>query len=79
MRRLPVLTIVLALAALPHPAAAQGQGRPKVPQASSARDTSSGTVSTSQFRQFGVWLDDATTRAEGGGSVGLGVGYFRGG
>ena len=28
-------------------------------------------VSTSQFRQFGVWLDDATTRAEGGGSVWL--------
>jgi hypothetical protein len=26
-----------------------------------------------------VWLDDATTRAAGGGSFGLGVGYFRGG
>lgn len=79
MRRLPVLTIVLVLGALPQLAEAQGQGRPKVPQASSGRDSTSGTASTSQFRQFGVWLDDATTRAEGGGSVGLGVGYFRGG
>ena len=25
-----------------------------------------------------MWLDDATTRAEGGGSVGLGIGYWRG-
>jgi hypothetical protein len=81
MRRLPVLTIVFVLGALPHIAEAQGQGRPKVPQASSGRDSVSGsiTISTSQFRQFGVWLDDATTRAEGGGSVGFGVGYFRGG
>jgi hypothetical protein len=38
----------------------------------------SGNSSTSQFRQFGVWLDDATTRAAGGGSFGLGVGYWRG-
>lgn len=80
MRRLQVLTIILALGALPHIAEAQGQGRPKNPQASSdSGGSGSGTVSTSQFRQFGVWLDDATTRAAGGGSFGLGVGYFRGG
>jgi hypothetical protein len=79
VRRLPVLTIVLALAALPHLAEAQGRGRPKVPQASAdAGGSGSGAVSTSQFRQFGVWLDDATTRAEGGGSIGLGIGYWRG-
>src|SRR4029079_596021 len=42
-------------------------------------DTGSGSaVSTSQFRQFGVWLDDATTREQGGGSAGIGVGYWRG-
>jgi hypothetical protein len=80
VRRLQVLTISLVLGALPHLAEAQGQGRPKNPQASSDSGSSgSGTVSTSQFRQFGVWLDDATTRAAGGGSFGLGVGYFRGG
>ena len=80
MRRLQVLTISLVLGALPQLAEAQGQGRPKNPQASSGSDGSgSDTVSTSQFRQFGVWLDDATTRAAGGGSFGLGAGYFRGG
>jgi hypothetical protein len=81
MRRLPVLTIVLVLLALSHRAEAQGQGRgrPKNPQASSeSGGTATASVSTSQFRQFGVWLDDATTRAEGGGSVGLGFGYWRG-
>jgi len=80
VRRLQVLTFIAVLGALPHLAEAQGQGRPKNPQASSDSGSSgSGTVSTSQFRQFGVWLDDATTRAAGGGSFGLGVGYFRGG
>jgi len=81
MRRLPALTIVLVLLILPHRAAAQGhgQGRPKNPQASSeSGGTGTASVSTSQFRQFGVWLDDATTRAEGGGSVGFGIGYWRG-
>src|SRR5688500_2123042 len=61
-------------------AAAQGRGRLKNPQASSdAGGTPSAPVSTSQFRQFGVWLDDATTRAKGGGSAGFGIGYWRGG
>jgi hypothetical protein len=70
---------VFVLGALPQLADAQGRGRPKNPQASSDADAGgSGNVSTSQFRQFGVWLDDATTRAAGGGSVGLGVGYWRG-
>ena len=81
MRRLLIPTFVLVLCGLPHLAAAQGkgQGRPKNPQASSESSSSgSATVSTSQFRQFGVWLDDATTREEGGGSVGIGVGYWRG-
>jgi hypothetical protein len=79
VRRLQVLTLALVLGVLPQVAEAQGRGRPKNPQASSDADGGSGTVSTSQFRQFGVWLDDATTRAAGGGSFGLGVGYFRGG
>jgi hypothetical protein len=79
VRRLQVLTIVLVLGVLPQVAEAQGQGRPKNPQASSDAAGPSGTVSTSQFRQFGVWLDDATTREAGGGSFGLGAGYFRGG
>jgi hypothetical protein len=84
VRRLFALTIVLVLALLPQIAEAQGQGRgrPKTPQASSGTTdgsgSGSGTVSTSQFRQFGVWLDDATTRAEGGGSAGIGFGYWRG-
>lgn len=77
MRRLQLLTTVLVLLGLPHVAEAQGQGRPKNPQASSESGGGSGNVSTSQFRQFGVWLDDATTRAEGGGSVGIGIGYWR--
>lgn len=80
MRRLQVLTVILVFGALPQIAEAQGRGRPKNPQASTGADGSgSGPISTSQFRQFGVWLDDATTRAAGGGSFGLGVGYFRGG
>ena len=80
MRRLPILTLVLALFALPQLAEAQGRGRPKNPQASSDSGvTETGSVSTSQFRQFGVWLDDATTRAKGGGSAGFGIGYWRGG
>ncbi len=84
MRRLPILTFVLVLGVLPQIAEAQGQGRgrPKNPQASAVTGTDagtgSGTVSTTQFRQFGVWLDDATTRAQGGGSVGLGIGDWRG-
>jgi hypothetical protein len=81
LRRLLIPTLVLVLCGLPHLAVAQGngQGRPKNPQASSATDASSGsgTVSTSQFRQFGVWLDDATTREQGGGSAGFGFGYWR--
>jgi hypothetical protein len=79
MRHLQILTAVLVLGALPQLAAAQGRGRPKSPQVST--DSTGGTAgptSTSQFRQFGVWLDDATTRAEGGGSVGFGIGYWRG-
>ena len=80
MRRLLILTLVLVLGALPQLAEAQGRGRPKSPQASSDSGvTDSGSVSTSQFRQFGVWLDDATTRAKGGGSAGFGIGYWRGG
>ena len=83
MRRLLIPTLVLVLCGVPHFAAAQGkgQGRPKNPQASSESTGGSGTggaVSTSQFRQFGVWLDDASTRAEGGGSAGIGIGYWRG-
>ena len=84
MRRLFALTVVLVLASLPQIAEAQGQGRgrPKAPQPTSrstdGSSIDSGAISTSQFRQFGVWLDDATTRAEGGGSAGIGVGYWRG-
>src|SRR6185503_18576331 len=82
VRRLLIPTLVLVLCGLPRVAVAQGngQGRPKNPQASSGTGTGSGSsaVSTSQFRQFGVWLDDATTREQGGGSVGLGIGHWRG-
>ena len=79
MRRLLLLTIVLVPLALPRVAEAQGRGRPKTPQASSeSTGSGGGSVSTSQFRQFGVWLDDATTRAQGGGSAGIGIGYWRG-
>lgn len=84
MRRLFALTVVLVLALLPQIAEAQGQGRgrPKAPQPTSGStdgsNIDSGAISTSQFRQFGVWLDDATTRAEGGGSAGIGFGYWRG-
>ncbi len=80
----PILSIVLALGLLPQIAEAQGQGqgrgRPKTPQTSAVDGSvsGSGAVSTSQFRQFGVWLDDATTQAEGGGSIGFGFGYWRG-
>jgi hypothetical protein len=84
VRRLFALTVVLVLALLPQIAEAQGQGRgrPKAPQPTSGSTDGSGidsgAISTAQFRQFGVWLDDATTRAEGGGSAGVGFGYWRG-
>ena len=83
MRRLLIPVAVLVLLALPYRVEAQGQGRgrPKNPQASSSDPVgtaTTGSVSTSQFRQFGVWLDDATTRAKGGGSAGFGFGYWRG-
>src|SRR5215213_10078450 len=80
VRRLLVPMVVLVLFVPPHRAEAQGhgQGRPKNPQASSESGSTATAVSTSQFRQFGVWLDDATTRAKGGGTVGLGIGYWRG-
>jgi hypothetical protein len=66
--------------ALPQIAEAQGRGRPKNPQAPTDSElTESGPISTSQFRQYGVWLDDATTRAKGGGGAGFGIGYWRGG
>ena len=86
MRRLLIPTIVFVLGACPQFAEAQGRGRPKAPRASSGSDTTSatgtsqvaGSVTFSQFRQYGVWLDDATTWAQGGGSLGLGVAYWRG-
>ncbi len=70
---------------LPLDAGAQGRGRPKRPppavEAGSGEargPTNGGTLATAgPFRQFGAWLDDASTLAARQASTGIGIGYWR--
>ena len=78
---------------IPGAAYAQGNGRPKSPKAptpttstpssSTTASTSVSTAdivvdgSTSSFRQFGSWLDDASSSYKGDSYASLGVGYWR--
>jgi hypothetical protein len=78
---------------LPGAVHAQGNGRPKAPKApnpntttpsssSTSAPTSAVTpadegVSVSSYRQFGSWLDDASSSYRGESYVSLGIGYWR--
>jgi hypothetical protein len=85
VRRLLIVTLAVLVMALPRPADAQGRGRPKGPKstppgaaASSTSDQAAAdTAAASTFRQFGVWLDDASAPTKGVGRVGIGGGYWR--
>lgn len=87
MQRLSIAVFVVALAALPLVAEAQGRGRPKGPRETAAGDTggaqgggaTGGSLVAPTFRQFGVWLDDASALAAREGRFGIGAGYWRGG
>ena len=89
----PAIGLIVAFGLLiPGAAYAQGNGRPKSPKAptpttstpssSTTASTSAPTsdvvdVSTSSFRQFGSWLDDASSSYKGDSYASLGVGYWR--
>ena len=89
MRRLLFLLLVAAALTLPRDADAQGRGRPKAPKGADAAGAAAGsprgsggeavagTAATSTFRQFGVWLDDASGPTAGEGRLGIGAGYWR--
>ena len=75
MRRLLSLILVAAALTLPREADAQGRGRPKAPKESgSGGEAVAGTAAASTFRQFGVWLDDASGPTPGEGRLGIGAG-----
>jgi hypothetical protein len=73
-----VLIATIALA-LPLPAYAQGNGRPKAPKTTTATPASTPTsvATTVRYPQFGAWLDDASAPSRGAGAVSVGVGYWR--
>jgi hypothetical protein len=89
----PAIGLIVAFGLLiPGAAYAQGNGRPKSPKASTpttSTPSSSTTASpsaltsdvvdgsTSSFRQFGSWLDDASSSYKGDSYASLGVGYWR--
>lgn len=71
---------------IPGAAFAQGNGRPKAPKAPStttpsspgtSASTSPDVVAVSSFRQFGSWLDDASTSYQGESYASIGIGYWR--
>ena len=78
--------MTLVVIATPRDVAAQGKGRPKNPRATTANTTTPGQAGPSTgrgqsvplvFRQYGSWLDDASTVAAGRGWTGVGIGYWR--
>jgi hypothetical protein len=89
VRRLLFVVFVATALTLPREADAQGRGRPKAPKVSAPAGTASGspagsggeavagTAAASAFRQFGVWLDDASGPTAGEGRLGIGAGYWR--
>ena len=71
-------TFIVAAAALPYEAAAQGKGRPKgKPVNTSTQAASAPTTPAVSFRQFGSWLDDASAPTPGEGRTGIAIGYWR--
>jgi hypothetical protein len=75
---------------IPGAAHAQGNGRPKAPKptttpTSTPTSTSASTsapellapTAVSSFRQFGAWLDDASSSYRGDSYTSIGVGYWR--
>jgi hypothetical protein len=86
VRRLLIVTLAVLVTALPRVADAQGRGRPKGPKStppgaaagsSTTGEAAANTAAASTFRQFGVWLDDASAPTRGVGRVGIGAGYWR--
>lgn len=68
------------LCLVPQTVAAQGKGRPKGPSVQQQQTTTPapGTPApVSSFRQFGLWLDDASAPTHGEGRTGIGIGYYR--
>lgn len=80
--RVALLTLAVLLMIAPV-AGAQGRGRGSQPvgprgQAGRAPVARNGPIpSATSFRQFGAWLDDATTLAPGSVLTGFSVGYWR--
>lgn len=86
LRRSAVRVVTLAVAGMltiAGVAAAQGRGNggpPGMPPSQAGRGSSAakGPVEpASAFRQFGAWLDDATTLPQGRVLTGIGFGYWR--
>jgi hypothetical protein len=86
----PALGLIVAFGLLlPGAVHAQGNGRPKGPKAPTTTPTSSSTsaptstltpdagVSVSSYRQFGSWLDDASSSYRGDSYASVGIGYWR--
>jgi hypothetical protein len=86
----PAIGLIVVFGLLsPGAAYAQGNGRPKGPKAPTPTTTtpsSSGTSastpdpsagSVSSFRQFGSWLDDASSSYRGDSYASVGIGYWR--
>ena len=86
----PAIGLIVAFGLLiPGAAHAQGNGRPKGPKTPSSSGTSASTITTtssaadpvvtpvSSYRQFGSWLDDASSSYRGDSYASIGVGYWR--
>jgi hypothetical protein len=78
-----VVAIVIGLG-MAVPAHAQGNGRPKSPQAanplpapSPAATTVDAFAGSPSYRQFGSWLEDASAPTRGEGYTNIGFGYWR--
>jgi hypothetical protein len=86
-RALPPATAVIVAFGLliPGAAYAQGNGRPKGPRAQTPVASAPTSVTApepvvapvSSFRQFGSWLDDASSSYRGESYASIGVGYWR--
>ena len=78
----PAIGLIVACGLLiPGAAHAQGNGRPKGPKAPSTTTPVSasdpGVTPVSSYRQFGSWLDDASSSYRGESYASFGIGYWR--
>lgn len=73
------VAVLAVLCLLPQTAAAQGKGRPKGPRVTqTTTEPAPGTPApVSSFRQYGLWLDDASAPTQGEGRTAIGIGYYR--